>query len=508
MEVAGKTEAWFEGAFGGWVLIAIEGDELSPAGKALDAKWGGYISTLAARGALHGTVGESLFLGAVPGHANAEVLIMKVPKGEVLDRLQYRALVAAARRAAEALGYETVYSLLSDPDATGQARILRLTQAEAESALAAGYQFDRFQAKRQAESRPAIKRWWLVRAQLEEAKAIAPVVVEAQALSRGMKLAKDLANLPANVCSPTFMAEQARALAQAYPERLTVSVLDEQDLKALNMGAYLAVSQGSHQEAQMAVLTYQGAPSTTDRPYVFVGKGLSFDSGGISLKPSEGMEEMKYDMCGAAAVLGLMQAVAELKLSLNVIGVMAGCENMPGGGATRPGDIVKTAAGLTVEILNTDAEGRLVLADALTYVARFNPEVVIDLATLTGACVVALGRHTSGLISNSAALADALVDAGARADDAACTLPMHRLYQEQIVSRVADLANSNTGARSDGAGTITAGCFLARFAEHYRWAHLDIAGTATQKGKGGGATGRPIPLLLEFLRAQAMRREV
>ena len=261
------------------------------------------------------------------------------------------------------------------------------------------------------------------------------------------------------------------------------------------MGAYLAVSRGAHNEAKLAIMEYRHHPNPNAKPIVLVGKGLTFDAGGISLKPAADMDEMKYDMCGAASVYGVMNALAQLQLPLNVIGVMAGCENLPDGNAYRPGDILTTMNGLTVEVLNTDAEGRLVLCDTLTYVERFDPEVVIDIATLTGACVVALGQHNSGLVSTHDDIAAALEQAAQQSADKAWRLPLSEEYQEQLKSNFADLAN--IGGRWGGA--ITAGAFLANFTKKYPWAHLDIAGTAWLQGANKGATGRPVSLLVQFL---------
>ena len=272
-------------------------------------------------------------------------------------------------------------------------------------------------------------------------------------------------------------------------------VIGEQQMKELGMHSYLAVGNGSQNESLMSVIEYKGNSAEDARPVVLVGKGLTFDSGGISIKPAEGMDEMKYDMCGAAAVYGVMRMVAELQLPINVIGVLAGCENMPGGRAYRPGDVLTTMSGQTVEVLNTDAEGRLVLCDVLTYVERFEPEAVIDVATLTGACVIALGHHITGLMSNHNPLAHELISASEQAGDRAWRLPLGDEYQEQLESNFADMAN--IGGRPGGA--ITAGCFLARFTRKYNWAHLDIAGTAWRSGKAKGATGRPVALLSQFL---------
>jgi len=316
-----------------------------------------------------------------------------------------------------------------------------------------------------------------------------------RAVVAGMNLTKDVANLPPNHCTPTVMSQKALELADAYPH-ISCEILNEEQLHELGAGAFLAVAKGSKEPAKMIILQYQNPNSKETKPVVLVGKGITFDSGGISLKPGLNMDEMKYDMSGAASVLGTFKAVAELNLSINLVGILACAENMPGGNATRPGDIVTSLSGQTIEILNTDAEGRLVLCDALTYAERFNPSYVIDIATLTGACIVALGNHVSGLLGNDQELVDKLLKAANHTGDKAWQLPMDDVYHELLASPFADMANIG----GKGAGTITAGCFLSKFAEKYRWAHLDIAGTAwLSGGKDKGATGRPVPLLTKFL---------
>ena len=316
-------------------------------------------------------------------------------------------------------------------------------------------------------------------------------VRHAAALDAGLGLARDLANQPPNVCNPTYLARAARKLAGP---RTNVRVMDEARMEALGMGAFMAVTRGSKTPGKMIVVRHRGARAA-ERPYVIVGKGITFDTGGISLKPGAGMDEMKFDMCGAAAVLGTMRAVADAKLPINLIGIVAAAENMPDGDATRPGDVVRSMSGQTVEILNTDAEGRLVLCDALTYAERFDPKAVIDVATLTGACVVALGAHASGLFANNDALAQALAEAGGFIGDRAWQMPVWEDYQSQLKSNFADMAN--IGGRE--AGAVVAACFLSRFTKRFAWAHLDVAGTAYLTGANKGATGRPLPLLFQYL---------
>jgi leucyl aminopeptidase len=313
------------------------------------------------------------------------------------------------------------------------------------------------------------------------------------AIAHGMDLARDLGNLPANICTPKHLADSALALAQEFPD-LKVTVLERKEIEALGMGAFLSVTNGAEEPPRFIVIEYQGN-ARKQKPLVLIGKGITFDSGGISLKPAADMDQMKFDMCGAASVMGTLRAVAELKAKLNVVGLIAACENMPSGRATKPGDVVKTLSGQTIEILNTDAEGRLILADALTYAERYEPEAVVDIATLTGAIVIALGRVASGVFSNSETLARALIAAGDDAYDRGWQFPLWDDYQEELTSNFADFAN--VGGRA--AGSITAACFLSRFAKKFNWAHLDIAGVAWKDGKKKGATGRPVPLLTTWL---------
>jgi leucyl aminopeptidase len=330
-------------------------------------------------------------------------------------------------------------------------------------------------------------------------KRAARGLAQGLALAHGISLARDLGNLPGNVCTPAYLAEQARKLAKHY--RLKVQVLERVDMEKLGMNTLLSVAAGSSQPPKLIVLEYRAGPKT-QKPVVLVGKGVTFDTGGISLKPAPEMDEMKYDMSGAGSVLGTLKAVAEMKLPVNVIGIIPATENMPGARATKPGDIVTSMSGQTVEILNTDAEGRLILCDALTYAERYDPAAVIDIATLTGACVIALGHVVSGLFANDDPLAREVLAAGEHTGDGAWHLPLHDEYQDQLRSNFADFAN--IGGRP--AGAVTAACFLSRFTKKYKWAHLDVAGTAWKSGKDKGSTGRPVPLLTQFLVNRAGKR--
>ena len=345
------------------------------------------------------------------------------------------------------------------------------------------------------EPAPKLKKFllWTARTQAGEAQA---GLAQGQAVGNGVNLTRLLADLPGNVCTPTYLAQTAKQLAKEF-KSLKVDVLERKQIEALKMGSFLSVARGSDEPPAFIVLRHSPSAKSAheDGPIVLVGKGLTFDSGGISIKPAANMDEMKYDMGGAASVLGTMRAVAELNLDREIIGVVASCENMPSGRANKPGDVVTSMSGQTIEILNTDAEGRLVLCDALTYVERFKPAAVIDIATLTGACVVALGHVNSGLFSADDELADQLLQAGKQAGDTAWRMPLEEAYQEQLRSNFADIANIG----GPPAGSVTAACFLARFTKAYRWAHLDIAGTAWRGGKDKGATGRPVPLLVQYL---------
>jgi leucyl aminopeptidase len=321
------------------------------------------------------------------------------------------------------------------------------------------------------------------------------------AISAGMTLARDLGNLPGNICTPAYLADQARELEHQYGVKTTV--LEREDMEKLGMGALLSVARGSRQPPKLITIEYQGG-ADGEAPVALVGKGLTFDAGGISIKPAAAMDEMKYDMCGGATVLGVIKAACELKLPINIVGVIPSSENLPDGDANKPGDIVTSMSGQTIEVLNTDAEGRLILCDALTYTERFNPAAVVDIATLTGACVIALGNHASGLLANNDGLARELLNAGRYAWDRAWQLPLWSEYDKQLESNFADMAN--IGGREGG--TITAACFLARYTKKFKWAHLDIAGTAWLTGKAKGGTGRPVPLLTTWLiqRAEAATR--
>ncbi len=362
------------------------------------------------------------------------------------------------------------------------------------------YRFDQCKSKNNHPKKP-LGKLTLLTQDRKQVSTLKKALKHGSAIAAGMGLAKDLANLPGNICTPSYLADTARKLGRKST-RLKTTALTEKQMQRLGMGALLSVSRGSREPAKLIILEYRGGKENS-RPVVLVGKGLTFDAGGISIKPSANMDEMKYDMCGGASVLGTLQACAELELPLNIIGIVPSSENLPDGDANKPGDIVTSMAGLTIEILNTDAEGRLILCDALTYAERFKPAAVIDIATLTGACVVALGHHTTGLLGNDDKLADELLQAGKDIHDPAWRLPMNEDYARQLDSNFADIANIG----GKGAGTITAACFLGNFTEKYKWVHLDIAGTAWKSGSDKGATGRPVPLLMQMLLKRSKQTE-
>jgi leucyl aminopeptidase len=474
------------------VLGVYESRRLTPAAEHFDAACGGYLGNLLRRGDLEGKIGQSLVLFNVPEALCERVLLVGCGREREVDDRRFRQIAHHAATALNGTGAAEATIYLTDLAVKGRElnwKIRQIIEAFEES----HYRSDSLKSKKDAPRRLPRKIILSVPGR-RELPGGEQVVREGVAIAAGVKLAKDLGNLPPNLCTPTYLAEQARALAQEFPT-LRVEVLEEADLERLGMGALLAVTRGSAQPAKLIRLEYRQGPAAR-KPVVLVGKGVTFDAGGISLKPGEGMDEMKYDMCGAASVLGTLRACAELKLPLNVIGLIPAVENMPGGRASRPGDIVTSLSGQTIEILNTDAEGRLILGDALTYAERDEPAAVIDIATLTGACIIALGRHPHGLFSNHPPLAHALQVAGHAAHDRVWELPLWEDYQEALDSNFADMAN--VAGNRDG-GAIIGACFLSRFARKFHWAHLDIAGTAWKTGKAKGATGRPVPLLTQYL---------
>lgn len=450
------------------------------------------ISSLLRRGDLEGKPGQMLLLHQVPGVLSERVLLVGCGKERELGERQYKEIIQKTINTLNETGSMEAVCFLTELHVKGRDTYWKVRQA-VEATKDGLYIFDQFKSVKPEIRRPLRKLVFNVPTR-RELNLGERAITHGLAISSGVKACKDLGNMPPNIANPAYLASQARRLADDY-ESITTKIIGEEEMEKLGMASYLAVGRGSRNESMMSVIEYKGNPDPEAKPIVLVGKGLTFDSGGISLKPGEGMDEMKYDMCGAASVFGTMKAIAKLGLPLNVIGVLAGCENMPGSNAYRPGDILTTMSGQTVEVLNTDAEGRLVLCDVLTYVERFEPECVVDVATLTGACVIALGHHISAVMSNHNPLAHELVNASEQSSDRAWRLPLADEYHEQLKSPFADMAN--IGGRPGGA--ITAACFLSKFAKKYNWAHLDIAGTAWKSGAAKGSTGRPVSLLVQFL---------
>jgi leucyl aminopeptidase len=457
--------------------------------KDLDAASGKALSKLVSAGDINGKLGQTLLLQKVEGIRAKRVLLVGCGKSKELDAKKYAAIV---RNAYKALKQHNVASAALTLSTLPVAKLDATRKAEIFARTFETHTYRYVTTKSKPGANFTLKDAVLVvdRDRGPTAKGLAT----GAAVGRGMNLTRELGNLPANICTPTYLGKEAQRLARKHSKILTTQVLTEAQMKRLGMHSLLSVGNGSEQSSVLIVMKYQGAPAR-EQPHVIVGKGITFDTGGISLKPGAGMDEMKFDMCGAASVLGCMAALCELKPAMNVIGVIASAENMPGSRATKPGDIVTSMSGQTIEILNTDAEGRLVLCDALTYVERFKPKSVVDIATLTGACITALGSVCSGLMSPDDKLADTLYQCGLDTLDPCWRLPLWDEYQEQLNSNFADIANIG----GPKAGSVTAGCFLARFTKKYRWAHLDIAGTAWLQGGEKGATGRPVPLLMEYL---------
>jgi leucyl aminopeptidase len=471
------------------VIVGVfEGRKLSTTAAQLDTE--GYLAKLLRRGDMEGKSGTTLLLHNIPDVASERVLLVGLGREADFGVKQYREALAGALKAVNATGAKQAELYLTNLDVNGRDAAWRAQQAVT-VAQESVYRFELMKSRKDA-AKSALKELVLAIADRADMKGAEAGLQRGRALAEGMALTKDLGNLPPNVCTPGYLADQARELGKRY--RMKVQVFDRADIEKMGMGALLAVARGSHEPPKFIVVEHRGARKE-GKPVVLVGTGITFDTGGISIKPAAEMDEMKFDMSGAGSVLGTLKAVGEMKLPLNVVGLVPTTENMPGGQATKPGDIVKSMSGQTVEILNTDAEGRLILCDALTYAERYEPSAVIDIATLTGACVIALGHVASGLFANDDALAQELLTAADAAHDRAWRMPLWDDYQDQLKSNFADFAN--IGGRP--AGSVTAACFLARFARKFKWAHLDIAGTAWRGGKEKGATARPVPMLTEFL---------
>jgi len=477
------------------VVGIYEKGQLSAAARALDGKCGGTIARIIRRGDFDGKLGEVLPIAELPGAPAGRALLVGLGKRKDFGRKGFRKAVTAAVEWLARSGARDAVLFLAQ-DAVPDVDDYYAARFAVESACSVLYRIPDLKSGRKP-PKPKIVRLGLAVADRGQLAAARRGIKDGAGVVAGMALCRDLANLPANVCTPSYLAARARQMARDH-KAVRVRVLTETEIKRLKMGSFLSVTRGSEQPPRFIVIEYRGAPAS-QAPIALVGKGITFDTGGISLKQPLDMDEMKFDVTGAASVFGSLEAIATIGPRLNLVGIVPSCENMPSGRATKPGDIVRSMSGQTIEVLNTDAEGRLVLCDALTYSRKFKPKAVVDIATLTGACVIALGAHYSGLFSNDDGLAGELAAAGQRADDGAWHMPIAEEYTEKLKSNFADLAN--VAGREGGA--ITAACFLSKFTDGLKWAHLDIAGSAYLTGAKKGSTGRPVPLLVDWLLGRA-----
>ena len=474
----------------GYIIAGVyDKDNFTVSAKELDEISNGAVTTLISNNDLKNKVGSCALISPLNGSESKRALVVRLGRKSKLNANNFQKAIAGVAGFIKAATPDNAVFFLDDLEVEGHNSewIAKRTVEIINDSLYVFAHLKKANKKRR-------KKWRIQLSVTQSAslKSIRSGIRLGKAISNGVNLAKDLGNLPGNVCTPTYLAERATELANE--SNLDVEVLSEEQMEELGMGSLLSVSRGSREPAKLIIMNYRGTSEDT-KPIVLVGKGLTFDAGGISIKPASSMDEMKFDMCGGAGVIGAMSAVAELKLPLNVIGVVPSSENLPDGAANKPGDIVTSMNGTTIEILNTDAEGRLILCDALTYVERFEPDTVVDAATLTGACVIALGRFPSGLFSSDEELVAELVEAGNISGDRVWPMPLWDDYQGMLDSNFADVAN--IGGRD--AGAVTAACFLARFTKKFRWAHLDVAGTAWLHGKAKGSTGRPVYLFMQFL---------
>lgn len=477
------------------LLIGVGEDlALSDTAKKIDKATKGYITKLLKQGAFHGKIGHTLSLYHLAGSTFEQLILVGMGKAKTLPAPAFRKMITTAIKALAIAKVKEATCYLTELEVEGKSLAWKVKQI-AEATEDGLYRFDAFKSEKES---CVLKELVISIPDAKQLTSCELALKQGQAIGQGVSLTKNLANMPSNICTPSYLADQAKALAKAHSS-ISVKIVEEKEMQKLGMGALLAVSQGSAEDAKLICLEYKGG-NKKDAPVALVGKGVTFDTGGNSLKSPDSMVGMKYDMCGAATVLGTIKAAALLKLPINIVGVIPAVENMPGGTAYKPEDILTSLSGQTIEVISTDAEGRLALGDALTYCERYKPAVVIDIATLTGAVVIALGFHATGLLANHQPLANDLLEAGLESNDRAWQLPLWDEYQEQIRSPFADMAN--TGGRSGG--TITAACFLSRFTKKFHWAHLDVAGTAAMMMGTSErmATGRPVPMLMQYLIAR------
>ncbi|QCI23896.1 leucyl aminopeptidase [Buchnera aphidicola (Macrosiphoniella sanborni)] len=482
------------------IVIAIfESCQLSDSANYLDKCSNHYITSLLQLNDIQGKIGDTLILYNIPNVISKRILLIGCGKKNELNKSNFKKIIKNSVEVLNKCSIKNVIYSVSELIIDIQDNIYWIVRCLLLSIRENTYKICKINSfkKNDVHHLYQVTINILIEHDLYNAQVS---LKHALAISDALISAKNLSNLPPNICNPLYLANEAQKLHEKYPQNITVEVINVEEMKKLGMHAYVSVGNGSKNKPFMSVVKYSRKNSADKKIIALIGKGLTFDSGGISIKPSANMNYMKYDMCGAAAVYGTMIMAAELNLPLTIIGILSGCENMPSGQAFRPGDVLTTMSGKTVEILNTDAEGRLVLCDSLTYVRRFSPDIVIDIATLTGACVTALGKSISGLFSNNKNLEKQLYHASQQTDDKIWSLPLDPEYQKELTSHIADLNNTGTSSQ---AGAIIAACFLANFTKQYKWAHLDIAGTAWRSNKDKGATGRPVELLCQFLLNQS-----
>jgi len=480
------------------IVPIFDGGKLSKAARSINSASKNSLKKVISRSDIEGKMGQTLLIPVLEGISAERLLLVGCGESNKLSPRQALTLCRSIAAACKNKPYNNVSLFLNELKVENKPQGW-LGQVLAQQLTLTEYRFDQCKSKKSPE-KSQIKQ---VLADCSDKKAqttLNKALKTGHAIAEGMKVAKDLGNLPGNFCTPTYLAQLARKMARKSTQ-IKTTVLSEKQMADLKMNSLLSVSRGSVEPAQLIVMQYQGAPKN-QAPYALVGKGITFDSGGISLKPGAAMDEMKFDMCGAASVFGTLHTISSLKLPINLTCIVAASENMPSGESTKPGDVITAMDGQTIEVLNTDAEGRLVLCDALTYVQKFKPRTVIDIATLTGACVVALGNHAHGLYSNDDELAEKLLAAGQQSEDKAWQMPLWEEYNQQLKSPFADMANIG----GPGGGSITAACFLSRFTKQQTWAHLDIAGTAWTKGANKGATGKPVPLLSQYLINESQKK--
>lgn len=481
------------------ILPVFEDAILRGASKTINALNNNLIKDFQSNGDISGKLGQTRIL-PINKKSYKRIVLVGCGKFDEYSENNYKKAITSALKKLSSSSHKNATNLLASDHLIGKKdeSYYRASRIMVESWFAITYQYTATNSKK--EKKYALTKLYFGTNGAKKSSSMSKGLKHGQSIGSAIQKVKYLGDLPANICTPSFLVKETRKIANKN-KSISLKVLNESDMKKLKMGSLLSVTAGASEPAKLIVAEYKGA-SLKSKPIVIVGKGITFDTGGVSLKPSNAMDEMKYDMCGAATTIGLLQMVSELKLSINAVFIVPACENVVSSRATKPGDIVTAMSGTTIEVLNTDAEGRLILADALTYAQRFKPELIIDMATLTGACVVALGKHMSGLMTNSESLANELSYSGEVSNDPTWRLPLNDDYAKQIKSNFADVANISTNGV--GAGTITAGCFLQKFVGDYDWAHIDIAGVAWLEGSNKGATGRPVAMVSEFLINRAL----